>query len=593
MTARTWAIGFVTLERPVVAQRFVRSARREFPGVPIYVADQSRRLGPMAEFYEVERVNVIRLPFDSGLSRSRNLLIEAMDVDYVALCDDDFILGPATSFESAIDVLEHEEELGVVGGLLHEYDGVTECIRNWEMFFDHDERNQRFTATPIYNYPAIARQVAGQTVYICDAVLNFAVLRKRMFAMLSNSIRWEEHIKINGEHEDFYLNLKKNSAYRVAYLPTMAALHCHVEQQGLYATMRARDDGRRHFMSKWNVVSHLEIGTGAHPLDGTPVRDWFVGHDKTGRITNPSHRFGGVLTAAPAGISSMLVYSGVGPTEPSPAPEVGALGSFLHWLGPLARFCQAIPPGGLLVCYQPDVDPEGELLLWTRVVRSLDDSTETSGGAGVVMRWFSSSGDVLIWESETSPIRCAETPYWQPLSAAIPLWPRGAPYLRFEVVSGCEKRTPLATGFVFAGGRKPEEMDGGEPGVLALSRTTAKAARVDVAGRPLAELLATARRTEIDVAHNAGRPWVTLDLSSLALVGITSGKPGAPTLVLAAGSGRGQSAWAPLALPLALILDPDNVLFACETGSAGEQLFVVVPRLADVTSAVDASNLSP
>ena len=268
----SWAIAFVTMERPVAAQRFVRSARLMFPDVPIYVADQSRALGPMAEFYEAERVTVVRMPFDAGLSASRNALVAAMDVDYFALCDDDFILGPATTFTSAISVLEQDEALGVVGGMLHDYDGAAERIRNWEMFFDHDERNGRFTATPIYNYPPIARRLAGETVYLCDAVMNFAVFRKAMF---SSTICWEERIKINGEHEDFYLNLKKHSHYRVAYLPALAALHWHVRQHGDYKSLRLRDEGWREFMRKWELSSHLEIGTGGRALDGSPVDTWF------------------------------------------------------------------------------------------------------------------------------------------------------------------------------------------------------------------------------------------------------------------------------------------------------------------------------
>jgi hypothetical protein len=173
VTSMRWAIAFVTMERPTAAQRFVQSARRVFPDAPMYVADQSRTLGFMAEFYEAERVTVVRMPFDAGLSASRNALVEAMDVDYFALCDDDFVLGPATSFGSAINVLEEDAELGVVGGLLHERDGEIERIRNWEMFFDHDES----TADSRRRYTTIRRSRGTSPAdrLPLRRVMNFAV----------------------------------------------------------------------------------------------------------------------------------------------------------------------------------------------------------------------------------------------------------------------------------------------------------------------------------------------------------------------------------------------------------------------------------
>jgi len=585
----SWAIGFVTLERPLAAQRFIRSARHMFPDVPIFVAEQSRKLGPMAEFYEAERVTVIRVPFDADLSASRNTLVEAMNVDYLALCDDDFILGHATSFSSAINVLEQDKELGVVGGMLHDYDGVTERIRNGEMFFDHDERNQRFTATPIYNYLPVARQVAGNTVYVCDAVLNFAVLRKAMF---STGIRWEESIKVNGEHEDFYLNLKQHSSYRVAYLPTMAALHWQVPQQGIYRELCSRDGGRREFMRKRGLVSRLEIGTGVRPLDGMPVHSWFAGgNDGAVRTTHSNVQSEGASLAAPAGISHRLLYSAVEIEEARLVPATAERCNYLDWISPYEQFSRAIPAGRLLFCYQPAVDPESDLLLWHRAMLPLDHATEEQDGARVVLRWFSSCGDVLVWESEAHAMRCSEDRYWQPLAVRLPLWPRGAAWLRFEICSACERRTPLAAGFVFPDSRAPEHPGLGElPGVLALCLTTAETARVKFAPKPLAELLASAPRLAIEVVRNVGQSWVTIDVSSFEYLGIANGRAAAPNLVLATGLGRTRSASAPLSLPLTLVLDPENVLFAGQADPVEQQLFIIVPRLIDVMPAGESAD---
>ncbi len=580
----TWAIGFVTLERPDAAQRFVRSARAMFPDVPVYVAEQSRTLGPMAEFYAAERVTVIRVPFDAGLSASRNALIEAMDVDYFALCDDDFILGPATSFTTAIRILEQDGELGVVGGMLHDFDGLTESIRNWEMFFDHDERNRRFTATPVYNYPPLARQVAGETVYLCDAVLNFSVFRKAIF---SDGIRWEETIKVNGEHEDFYLNLKKHSSCRVAYLPTMTALHWHMPRQGIYPKLRSRDGGRREFMRKWGLLSHLEIGTGRRRLDGTPVHCWFAGSNTgAGSVRHSAESSKGVAPDVPAGISHSLLYIGVQQEGASLISPVTGHHDCLDWITPCQKFSRTIPPGTLLFRYQPAVDSEGGLVLWYRAMHSPDNAAGEQDSAGVVLRWFSPRGDVLVWESEAHAIRCSEDRYWQPLAVSLPLWPREADSLRFEVLSACEKRTPLATGYVFTGCSDLQYQDPDEsPGVLAWCRTTAQTARVRCSQKPLAELLDSAPRVEVDVIRKAGQPWVTMDVSDVEFLGIKTGKTVQPNLVLAAGLRHTRSALTSLVLPLTLVMDPDTLLFADKADSAEEQLFVFTPQLVEVTLA--------
>ena len=154
------AIAFVTIERPHAAQRLIRSARRFLGDLPIYVADQSAQIDAMSAFYELNRVNVVRMPFDSGLAASRNALVREIKEDFFLLCDDDFVLGPCSNVDDAVAVLENAADIAVVGGRLHDYDDAGERVRNWEMYFQYDRRNRSFTAIPIYNYSPVVRSVA-------------------------------------------------------------------------------------------------------------------------------------------------------------------------------------------------------------------------------------------------------------------------------------------------------------------------------------------------------------------------------------------------------------------------------------------------
>jgi len=91
---------------------------------------------------------------------------------------------------------------------------------------------------------------------MCDAVLNFAVMRRTIFD--NPCIRWDERFKSNGEHEDFYLNLKFNSDVKVAYLPTMTAGHHHPEEFSKYRSrLRDRREGWTAFFDKWGIDQYL------------------------------------------------------------------------------------------------------------------------------------------------------------------------------------------------------------------------------------------------------------------------------------------------------------------------------------------------
>jgi hypothetical protein len=247
-----------------------------------------------------------------------------------------------------------------------------------------------------------------------------------------------------------------------------------------------------------------------------PVHSWFAGgNDGTARTTRSNAQSEGTSLAAPAGISHRLLYSAVEREEKRMVPATTGRCNYLERLSPDERFSRAIPAGRLLFCYQPAVDPESDLLLWHRTMLPLDHANKKQDGASVVLRWFSSCGNVLVWESKAHTMRCSEDRYWQPLAARLPLWPRGADWLRFEICSACEKRTPLATGFIFPDSRAPEHPGPDElPGVLALCLTTAETVRVKFAHKPLAELLASVPRVAVEIVQNAGQSWATIDVSS-------------------------------------------------------------------------------
>lgn len=256
------ALAIPTIERPMAVQRLVRSARRYLPDVQIYVGDQSRPDPFMDEFYRANDVHLIRLPYDCGVAEARNRIVEQIEEKYFLLCDDDFVLKETTTIADALAILEAAPDIGVVGGKLADaFTGGAEtryADRLYEMWFMLDRANRLLVSFPLHLFAPQPRVVAGLVCYPCDALLNFAVFRRSVF---SEKIRWDPEFKSDGEHEDFYLNLKVNSDWTAVYLPTMTAEHERPETTG-YQRKRQRTGGWSGMMRKWGIDQYLEFGAG-------------------------------------------------------------------------------------------------------------------------------------------------------------------------------------------------------------------------------------------------------------------------------------------------------------------------------------------
>jgi len=109
-SARTVTMVVKTFKRPDVARRLVRSARTVFDG-RIVVADDS----PTPMTFEDPLVDVIAMPFNSGVSVGRNAALDAVDTEFVLVTDDDLVFTAATDVDAARRRLEAYPEVDAVG----------------------------------------------------------------------------------------------------------------------------------------------------------------------------------------------------------------------------------------------------------------------------------------------------------------------------------------------------------------------------------------------------------------------------------------------------------------------------------------------
>ncbi|MBL9090597.1 MAG: glycosyltransferase family 2 protein [Planctomycetaceae bacterium] len=179
---RRLVIGITAFRRPRHLERLVASIQQRYPDVSIVVADNGDAPAALPA-----SVKVIHLPFDCGLSRARNALVSATHQEYFLLLEEDFQFTAETRIQDFVDVLEHDPEVGVVGGSLL-CNGVKQ-----DYAVRIDRHRDQLRLSPAVGGHRVTPQ--GVTYQICDMCFNFALFRR---AMLRDHL-WNEHLKL-GEH---------------------------------------------------------------------------------------------------------------------------------------------------------------------------------------------------------------------------------------------------------------------------------------------------------------------------------------------------------------------------------------------------------
>lgn len=263
--SRSVTVVVATIGRDEAMIRFVGSVRTRYPTLAILVADQNEPTDEMRERYERHGCEVLWLPYDCGLAFARNRALERVRTPYVLLADDDFVFTGETNVEAALSVMDAAADLGFLGGSLidarDDHDGPR-LLRKWEKRFVVCDAARTLISLPIDYLPMQERVVAGHRIYECDMTSNWGLLRTRVF----EDVQWDERIKINGEHEDFFLALQARTDWNVAYLPT---LRCDHRQPAVpaYRALRRRQGGRTILGEKWSFTHHLELGMGLRSFE--------------------------------------------------------------------------------------------------------------------------------------------------------------------------------------------------------------------------------------------------------------------------------------------------------------------------------------
>lgn len=218
--------GIKTLMRPASLRQLLDSIYRMYPKMRCVVVDDGKTPALARSYPHWSKIKYIKLPFDTGLGESRNVMIDAVDTKYCVYLDDDFFFTPKTNLAIMQQALD-ENKADLVAGKVREgkrcrlYHGLLQIQQG----------------TLIYKRAVHRRSsilVAGEKIPLVfvDVTLNFFMGRTELL----QQVKWDSELKIN-THTEFFIRAKDKM--RIAFCPAIEVAHKHVGNMA-YKKLRFR-----------------------------------------------------------------------------------------------------------------------------------------------------------------------------------------------------------------------------------------------------------------------------------------------------------------------------------------------------------------
>jgi len=187
---------------------------------------------------------IIKLPFNSGISVGRNEVIKKSTEDYILMMDDDIALQDSEIIIKMKDVLDAKDDIGICSGMLFSENGS----------FMTGEKYQKGLRLEIdrgmlSRHPSLKKiHKAGGAFYVyADQVVNFFLAKRAVF----DDIAWDNRIKVEWEHLDFFLRLKETK-WKVTSCINSKAIHLNSLNDPNYNYHR-RSSSNNYFNNKHGI----------------------------------------------------------------------------------------------------------------------------------------------------------------------------------------------------------------------------------------------------------------------------------------------------------------------------------------------------
>jgi len=229
----------------------------------LYIGDQSPDYYWADEKFKKERDDILsslrekghkfyQFPQNIGLSYTRNKLIEISKEPLILIIDNGFIFDKTMDLNILTDVLLSDKDLGIAGGQLKNYNKKSIFNYNYNLNLDPIQKIE--LKNPKVQISVQSKTQKGYPFIYCDSVLNCFLARREVF----DDIQYDENFKLV-EHLDFFLRLKKDTQWKVAFTDKVTVEHNNDVNTNKYMGFRNSVSGenvitgKQHFKNKWSV----------------------------------------------------------------------------------------------------------------------------------------------------------------------------------------------------------------------------------------------------------------------------------------------------------------------------------------------------
>ena len=228
------------------------------------------------KFKKLLPLEVIKLPYDSGIGYCRKVAVESTTTPYLLIMDDDMEAPP--NLYILKEILESNKTLGGVAGCWVEY-GKFRCTAH----------NLKYSGGYIIRYDPsdlTLKYVKNVPYIVFDFIPNSAMFRLETL----DDYNWDENYVIGYEHLDFYWGHKKLGKWKFAVTPSVLFMH-YPGGSSQYLSERFSKkklkESKAYFLKKWGVkgiVSYNEDFGRANFRQQLVVEirkhlpNWFVGN---------------------------------------------------------------------------------------------------------------------------------------------------------------------------------------------------------------------------------------------------------------------------------------------------------------------------
>jgi len=249
---------------------------------PKELLDVHRKI--VKKYFRYASIHFCTYPFNAGISKVRNSILQFVNTKYLLQLDDDVIV-PRNVLD-IIPFLDEHDELGGVG--MGQIPLSTKCLPLIEAFDMEIIDEYLFRTFNNDKYYQISNGLVFMGYF--DFIPNNAIFRKELF----NDVKWDNNFVIWGDNSDFFLQAKYHTKWKFAVCTSLYLIH---EPGGskkfeVYRSGIESIKAKHYFFKKWDIKGMIPNTPVPYLLDGNTYFHMII---KQNRVTMKKLRTNKIL----------------------------------------------------------------------------------------------------------------------------------------------------------------------------------------------------------------------------------------------------------------------------------------------------------